>query len=65
MRKMKMCKKSCPKNQEDTSNRNKDYIQLMMRLVKTKVHTEEENRTDRKFKDILEKMERMEKAFSK
>ena len=60
-----MCKRICPENQEDTSNRNKDYIQLMMRLVKTKVHTEEENRTDRKFKDILDKIDKMEKAFSK
>ena len=59
-----MCKKNCPDN-EDNTNQSKDYVQLMIRLVKTKFHTEEDNSIDRKFKDILEKMERMEKAFSK
>ena len=64
-----MSKKSCPENQEDSNNRSKDYIQLMMRLVKTKVHSEEENSIDDKFKnlkmDIFEKIEEMKKTFSK
>ena len=64
-----MCKKSCPENEEDSTNRSKDYIQLMMRLVKTKVHSEEENSIDDKFKnlkmDIFEKIEEIKKTFSK
>ena len=63
-----MCKKNCPEN-EDNSNKIKDYIQLMMRLVKTKVNSEEENSIDDKFKnlkiDIFEKIEEMKKTFSK
>ena len=61
-----MCKKSCPNNEKDSTNRSKDYIQLLMRLVKTKVHSEEENSIDDQFKnlkiDILEKIEEMKKA---
>ena len=68
MRKIKICKKSCPDN-EDNTNQSKDYVQLMMRLVKTKVNSEEENSIDEKFKnlkiDIFEKIEEMKKTFSK
>ena len=64
-----MCKKSCPDNEEDNTNQSKDYIQLMLRLVKTKVNSEEENSIDDKFKnlkiDIFEKIEEMKKTFSK
>ena len=64
-----MCKDSSTENQSDTTNRSKEYIQLMMRLVKTKVQSEKENSIDDKIKDlkidILEKMEEMKKTLSK
>ena len=55
--------------EEDNTNKSKDYIHLMMRLVKTKVNSEEENSIEDKFKnlkiDIFEKIEEMKKAYSK